>query len=56
MRRLVQSAILIAVIVVSTAWGAWTLARQRPTRPAPGLFHRSKVDGAGTLAVSSRLT
>lgn len=47
MRRLVQSAILIAVIVVSTAGAAWTLARQRPGRPAAGFFHRSKVDVAG---------
>ncbi len=47
MRRFVQAAILIAVIVVSTAWGAWTLARQRPTRPLSGLFRRSKVDDSG---------
>ncbi len=47
MKRLTRASGLIAVITVSAAWAWWTLHGQRPARPVPGVFQRSKVDDTG---------
>ncbi|MGO8898566.1 MAG: hypothetical protein ACLQU5_09470 [Isosphaeraceae bacterium] len=47
MKRLISSCFLLAVIALSVLWAGLRLYSQRPTRPVPGLFHRSKVDRAG---------
>ena len=49
MKRLIFASALIAVISLSAAWAGLMLYSQRPTRPVPGLFHRSKVDRGGSI-------
>jgi hypothetical protein len=48
-KRLIFASALIAVISLSAAWAGLMLYSQRPTRPVPGLFHRSKVDRGGSI-------
>src|SRR5580693_5265503 len=47
MRKWIIASGLIAAIVVSFTWTGIRIYRQRPARPVPGSFHRSKVDAAG---------
>lgn len=46
-KKTLAAVALVAVIVFSTAWTAWKVNRQRPTRPVVGAFQRSKVDSSG---------
>lgn len=47
LKKTLASLALIAVIVLSAMWTAWRVNRQRPARPAVGVFHRSTVDNSG---------
>jgi peroxiredoxin len=47
MKKLMQSSALIAVIAACAGWAGWKLQEHRSSRPAPGLFHRSRVDRFG---------